>query len=308
MRVRVLLSFLAAVWLATSSTSAGSRRHTVVRGQTLGAIARRYQVSIEALCEANGISRRGVIHPGQRLLIPNPTNRSTRPKSAPSKRHQGAPAGLQRLALSGSSPVYYYAPTGPGRKSLKPVLFYLHARGGEPASACRRWAPVARRLGWLVCPGGPYPYGNGRTWNNDWAAGRRIVFAALKTLREKYGRRVQLYGNTLIGFSEGAHVAMNVGVRHSRKFNRWLILGASDEYWGGAGLQALRRNRSRIRRVYLITGEQDQIVERTRTVRQWLRRERIATRISTPDTLGHEVKLDAHRGLYRMALSWLNPG
>jgi predicted esterase len=304
MRFRTLFTFLTALWLATTSVFASPRRHTVVRGQTLGAIARRYQVTIEALCQANGISRRDVIRPGQRLVIPNPTKRPHR-TSKSAHRNASAP---RRLALPGNSPVYYYTPTGPGRKALKPVVFYLHGRGGEPASACRRWARIARRVGWLVCPGGPYACGSGRTWNNDWTAGRRIVFAALKRLRRKYGRRVQLYGNTLIGFSEGAHVAMNLGARYPRTFNRWLVLGASDAYWGAEGIRALRRARGRVRRVFLITGEQDQVVERTRTVRKWLRHERIATRIATPDTLGHEVALETHRGLYRMALTWLNPG
>jgi LysM repeat protein len=308
MRIRTLVAFLTALCLATPSTLAGPRRHTVVRGQTLGAIARRYQVSIEALCQANGISRRDVIRPGQRLVIPPPAKRANRRGAAPSGGPHRPASAPRRLALPGNSPVYYYTPTGPGRKTLKPVVFYLHGRGGEPARACRRWARVARRVGWLVCPGGPYAYASGRTWNNDWTAGRRVVFAALKRLRREYGRRVQLYGNTLVGFSEGAHVAMNLGVRYPRTFNRWLVLGASDAYWGAEGIRALRRARSRVRRVFLITGEQDQILERTRTVRDWLRHEHIATRMATPDALGHEVALETHRGLYRTALNWLNQG
>jgi predicted esterase len=308
MRVRTLVTLLTALWLAATSVFANPRRHTVVRGQTLGAIARRYQVSIEALCQVNGISRGDVIRPGQTLVIPGPAERSNHTATAASKRPHGSAAAPQRLALPGDSPVYYYPPTGPGRKALKPVVFYLHGRGGEPARACRRWARLARPVGWLVCPGGPYAYGGGRTWNNDWTAGRRIVFTALKRLRRKYGRRVQLYGNTLIGFSEGAHVAMNLGARYPRTFNRWLVLGASDAYWGEAGIQALRRARGRVRRVFLITGEQDEIVDRTRTVRNWLRHEHIATRMATPDTLGHEVALETHRELYRTALTWLNAG
>ncbi|MBN1612042.1 MAG: LysM peptidoglycan-binding domain-containing protein [Polyangiaceae bacterium] len=307
MRVRTLLALLTAMWLAATPTLAGERRHTVVRGQTLGAIARRYQVTIAALCEANGISRRDVIRPGQQLVIPNPARQRKRPAPVSSKRPPGVSADLQRLALPGDSPVYYYTPTGPGRKTLKPVVFYLHGRGGEPAHACHRWAAVARRVGWLVCPGGPHAYGSGRSWNNDWAAGRRIVLAALSRLRKKYGRRVQLYGNTLIGFSEGAHVAMNLGARYPRTFNRWLVLGASDAYWGAEAIRALRRARRHVRRVYLITGKQDPIVRRTRTVRDWLLHERIATRMAMPDGLGHEVALETHRGLYRRALSWLNP-
>jgi predicted esterase len=188
------------------------------------------------------------------------------------------------------------------------VIFYLHGRGGDPAGDCRRWAPIARPLGWLVCPGGPTLHNGGRAWHNSWVSGQHIVMLALKALRSKFGRRVQLYGNTLIGFSEGAHVAMNVGVRNPRTFNRWLILAASDAYWGAKGIEALRKNRNTIRRVYLITGERDGIVERTRVVRSWLRNAHVATRISTPETLAHEIALNRKAGLYRMALIWLNRG
>src|SRR5688572_30541270 len=47
--------------------------HVVYQGQRLGSIAKRYNVSIDALCAANGISRRDPIRPGQKLVIPGKT-------------------------------------------------------------------------------------------------------------------------------------------------------------------------------------------------------------------------------------------
>jgi uncharacterized protein YcbK (DUF882 family)/LysM repeat protein len=44
--------------------------HRVFAGQTLGRIAKRYNVSIEALCYANGITRKDSIQPGQKLFVP----------------------------------------------------------------------------------------------------------------------------------------------------------------------------------------------------------------------------------------------
>jgi LysM repeat protein len=44
--------------------------HTVYAGQTIGKIAKRYNVSIESLCQANGIARSSRIQPGQTLVIP----------------------------------------------------------------------------------------------------------------------------------------------------------------------------------------------------------------------------------------------
>lgn len=56
--------------LSAGSASAKERYHTVYKGQRLGSIAKRYNVSVDALCAANGITRKDTIQPGQKLLIP----------------------------------------------------------------------------------------------------------------------------------------------------------------------------------------------------------------------------------------------
>jgi predicted esterase len=208
----------------------------------------------------------------------------------------------------GSGPIYYYEPTGPGRLAMRPVLMYLHGRGGNPAADCEKWARVARALGWLVCPSGPAGETGGRSWNNNWPAAKSATMAAVAALREKFGRRVQLYGNTIVGFSEGAYVAMNIGIREPRSFNRLLILAANTKYWGAAGREELKQARSRIKRVYLITGERDEVIEETRTVRSWLREAGVRTRITTPADMGHELAIPKKPELYRMALLWLQSG
>jgi hypothetical protein len=48
--------------------------HVVQPGDSLSAIAFQYDVSIEALAEANGIVDTNVIHVGQKLIIPGPTS------------------------------------------------------------------------------------------------------------------------------------------------------------------------------------------------------------------------------------------
>jgi predicted esterase len=191
---------------------------------------------------------------------------------------------------------------------MKPVIMYLHGRGGHPAQDCRKWATVARHFGWLVCPSGPSPHGDGRDWDNNWYTGQQVAVATVNALRKKFGRRVQLMGNTLIGFSEGAYVALNVGVREPRTFNRWLILAGNTSYWGGAGLEELQKNAHSLRRVYLITGEQDSVIEGTNQLRDWLEKAKVPTRISEPKGMGHEVALDRKPNMYRAALAWLDRG
>ncbi|MEZ4221755.1 MAG: DUF882 domain-containing protein [Polyangiaceae bacterium] len=70
----VLLLGLTALIAAPSALAAPKKikTHTVYPGQTLGMIAKRYNVPIEALCGANGIKRKSPIQPKQRLVIPGP--------------------------------------------------------------------------------------------------------------------------------------------------------------------------------------------------------------------------------------------
>src|SRR5262249_46427776 len=47
------------------------RYHTVAGGQRLSSIAKRYQVSVEAICTANGIDRHARLKVGSKLLVPS---------------------------------------------------------------------------------------------------------------------------------------------------------------------------------------------------------------------------------------------
>jgi len=339
--------------LGVGSPARAERTHVVAQGHTLGKIAKRYNVSIDALAEANGIDRRARLKIGDKLVIPDGSDAESvkgakaakaqkddsadaeaeetddaeeeKPKAKAAKGDKPAAKGedeeeeekgsrsagsdgLRVLDVPGHGEAYYFAPIGAGRKNMKPVVMYLHGRGGNPMRDCRRWAPVARRFGWLVCPSGPSAHGDGRDWSNNWYSGQQIATATLKALRKEHGRRVQVVGNTLMGFSEGAYVALNVGVREPRTFNRWLILAGNTTYWGGAGLEELKKNAGTLKRVYLITGEADSVIEGTHQLKEWLERYRVATRVSTPKDMGHEVALEKKTAMYRAALHWLDRG
>jgi predicted esterase/LysM repeat protein len=340
--MRVLGRIALCFSLLLAGAPANAKEHVVTDGQTWGKIAKRYQISIAALCKANGLTRRDKIKAGMRLTVPEsddaagaPTQptaaelgeRDSEPDSKPEPRKEAeirkepearkdredpddraVGGGLRQIDLPGAAPAYYYEPQGSGRLGLKPVLVYLHGRGGHPEADCRRWAGLARRYGWLVCPSGPVPYGDGRAWDNNWPSAHHATMAAINALRDKYGRRVQLWGNTLIGFSEGAYAAMNVGVREPKTFNRWLILAANAKYWGGPGLEALGSAKNRVRRVFLITGEHDGVIEGTHQVEEWLQKAGVPTRVVTPSNMGHEVPLEKKTEMYRSALGWLDAG
>src|SRR5579883_3109714 len=172
------------------------------------------------------------------------------------------------LEVPGFPDAYYYKPR---TKARRPILMYLHGRGGNAFEDCRKWARVARRFGWVVCPQGPsQTESGGRTWNNDADTARKIVDATVAALRAQYKGRVRTHGNVLIGFSEGAFVAQQIGLRDPEHWNRWLILAANDRYWFGDAPQLLEANHAKIRRVYLFTGEDDQEAENTKRAGEML--------------------------------------
>jgi len=207
------------------------------------------------------------------------------------------------IEVPGYGDAFYYKPRS---KSRRPVLMYLHGRGGNAFEDCRKWARVARQYGWVVCPQGPTVSDNGgRAWNNDAETARLIIDSTLSALREKYKGRLRLRGNILIGFSEGAFVAQQVGLRDPARWNRWLILAANDQYWLGDAPQRLEANRSKIRRVYLFTGENDEVAENTKRAGEILKTARIPVRVKIVPGLGHEIPADRMITNYRRPLRWL---
>ena len=208
-----------------------------------------------------------------------------------------------RLEVPGYPDAFYYRPHGRGQR---PVVMYLHGRGGNPGEDCRKWARVASAFGWVVCPQGPEDRGGGaRSWLNSASSAKEIMDATLHALREHYKRRVQLRHNILIGFSEGAFVAMQVGLHDPATWDRWLILAANEQYWFGDTEAILTQDRRKFRRIYLLTGENDEVAENTERVGEMLKKAKIPSKVKIVPGLGHEIPADRMVTTYRRPLLWL---
>jgi predicted esterase len=224
------------------------------------------------------------------------------PRAASAHEAAAAPDPMV-LEVPGFPDAYYVKPRS---KSRRPVILYLHGRGGNAFEDCRKWARVARIFGWVVCPQGPTATDTGgRTWNNDAETAKRIVDATLAALSDKYKGRLKAHGDVLIGFSEGAFIAQQIGMRDPSHFSKWLILAANDRYWFGDAPQLLEQNHAKIRRVFLYTGENDQVAENTKRAGEMLKTAHIKVRVKIAPGLGHEVPADAMITNYRRPLRWL---
>jgi LysM repeat protein len=96
----LLAAFLFAVTPGQAASAPSKPRvHVVHSGQRLASIAKRYNVSVDALCAANGLSRTETIRPGQKLVIPMPgdkdgseTRRSAPPDATDNRSRAGGKA------------------------------------------------------------------------------------------------------------------------------------------------------------------------------------------------------------------------
>jgi predicted esterase len=239
------------------------------------------------------------------LLLPQPRVAEALPAAASASAKPDTPSSTapQTIENPGFPAAYYYKPRS-GRK-MKPVIVYLHGRGGNPDEGCRQWAKVATEFGWLLCPSGQEDRGPGaRGWANDPVNSQRNVLGALTALRKKFGRKVQLYGNVLMGFSEGAFIAQNIGEREPKTFNRWLIVASCDRYFG-YDKSILHDARKKVKRVYLWTGESDGVVKESEATFQHLKAEGIPVKLNIAQGYGHEIPVATMTQNYRKAIRWL---
>ena len=132
--------------------------------------------------------------------------------------------------------------------------------------------------------------------------------ASIAALRGKYKGRVQTRNNILVGFSEGAFIAQQVGLKDPQKWSKWLILAASDKYWLGTSDKDLAAARAKIRRVYLLTGETDGVVENTKSVGKMLQKAHVPVKVNIVKGMGHEVPSDKMVANYKKPLAWLSTG
>ena len=86
------LVFALPVLLASGEAWSKPKVHVVYQGQRLGSIAKRYNVTVDELCAANGIARNAPIHPGQKLAIPGTDDGKGRASDSAAKGDTASPA------------------------------------------------------------------------------------------------------------------------------------------------------------------------------------------------------------------------
>lgn len=206
------------------------------------------------------------------------------------------------LELPGMPDALFYRAALGGRRR---VFVYLHARNADPRDSCRQFSQVVPRFGWLLCPVGPGIGRDGqRQWNNNPILARQYATAAVRALFQRFPRRTRVTDNVLMGFSEGAFVAIQTGLNEPVMFPRWVIFAAHDRYLATEG-DALPAARRALRKLYLITGRNDEVVGHSRRAAEQLRRDRLGrVELRILEGVGHQLP-PAFVPTVRAALQWV---
>jgi LysM repeat protein len=158
---------------ARPSSSTAHTTHIVYQGQTLGMIAKRYNVSVEALCSANAITRRSPIKPGQKLIVPDKNFLARDGRSTPKPKESSLRAGTAKH------------PTSPANASKTNTT--SSSSSSSPSSTNRtqplrqswkKYVRPARRAGYVILRA------TGRSWQGyALVKGNRISPAGRKGVR-----------------------------------------------------------------------------------------------------------------------------
>jgi LysM repeat protein len=135
--------------------------HLVFQGQRLASIAKRYNVTVAALCNANDINERDTIRPGQRLTIPDRSDKdgslarasrvaTERPATASTLAATGKPttmrASLERNAgRRRSGPSWAVYSRAPRKKGYLDIKTHWSKWRGSVVDAKGRVRPAARK-------------------------------------------------------------------------------------------------------------------------------------------------------------------
>lgn len=134
--------------------------HLVFQGQRLASIAKRYNVTVAALCNANDINERDTIRPGQRLTIPDRADKdgslarearlaTERPAAASTLAATGKPttmrASLERTAgRRRSGPSWAIYSRAPRKKGYLEITTHSAKWRGQVVDAKGKLRPIAR--------------------------------------------------------------------------------------------------------------------------------------------------------------------
>jgi predicted esterase len=181
----------------------------------------------------------------------------------------------------------------------RPPIVYLHGMWASPEDSCGYFERGSTRFGFLVCPRGNAPLGDGRMWAGTYASVAPSVHAAMHAAEGLApGKLDRTGGGTLVGYSNGAYFAVEVARSEPGKWTGLVLLSMRLE------LDAARLRAAGVRRVVLAAGDHDGARASMRSLADRTDAAGLPTRFMSLGPGGHEFPKDMDVRMC-VAIAWV---
>ncbi len=145
-----------------------------------------------------------------------------------------------------------YPPADTSAARPAPAIVYLHGMWASPEDSCGLFERSATAFGFLVCPRGNAPLGDGKMWTGTYASVAPNVHAALDAAGKTGPATLDRSGRgTLVGYSNGAYFAAEIAQAEPGRWTGLVLLSMHLE------LDVARLRAAGVRRVVLAAGDRD---------------------------------------------------
>lgn len=182
----------------------------------------------------------------------------------------------------------------------RPAIVFLHGMWSSPEDACPTFESAATPFGFLVCPRGNAPLGEGKMWAGTYADAARNIHAALDAAASlaPSGKLDRTGGGTLLGFSNGAYFAAEVALREPGRWTGLVLLSMKLD------LDAHALQVAGVRRVVLAAGDADEARSAMQSLAQRLNTPDVEARFMSLGAVGHGFPPDMGQRMCE-AIAWV---
>jgi predicted esterase len=213
------------------------------------------------------------------------------------RNHDGASA---QTALP--QPVALFAPEL-GPLDTRPVIVFLHGMCDTPENECGMLHAGVERTGFLVCPRANGSCNNGGAiWRGSPESKRSLVDQSLAALSAEYAGAARTDRDvTLVGFSQGAYLALDMVAREKGPWSSLVLMSASVKP------DARVLEKAGIRRVLLAAGDFDGARPAMQRAVEQLVADGFDARWKSMGPVGHQFAADMNAWMGD-ALEWVRAG
>jgi predicted esterase len=187
----------------------------------------------------------------------------------------------------------------PSTSRAAPLMVMLHGMCDVPQNECPSFAVPSTSANWLVCPMANLQCdGGGTIWSGDLRIRSTLVDSTVERMRASFpGRLDDQAAATLVGFSLGSFVALDVAQHAQGQWKNLLLIGAKIEP------DARLLKQAGVQNVLLASGERDMMKWHMVGVASQLQRKGVRATYMSMGNVGHWFADDMDGWLAR-AMQW----